>query len=126
MVARGTSGDTSMTDRASRRVYDRIDTVFRVDYRTVDRFFADFAENISEGGMFISTTRPLDPGSVISIEFNLPFSEEPLRVEAEVIWVRKRSINEKERRGMGVRFRALGPDEKRRISAIVSSLRRVP
>lgn len=115
-----------MAAMTSKRQFDRAPVLFKVDYRTVDRFFTDFAENLSAGGMFISTPRPLDPGSTIIIEFILPVVQETLKVKAEVMWVRKRAIAANERRGMGVRFEDLSQEDRERIDAIVSTLRRVP
>ena len=68
------------------------------------------AENVSLGGMFIATPRPLREGSLITLEFDRPAVAgwRPVRAKALVCW-RRRWRNP---RGMGIRFvelEGLGP-----------------
>ncbi|NRA09000.1 MAG: hypothetical protein HRU02_12655, partial [Myxococcales bacterium] len=44
--------------RTERRKSTRSDFFVRVEYRTVDQFFSDFARNINEGGLFVGTENP--------------------------------------------------------------------
>ncbi len=109
---------------AGQRKTPRTSTVIRVDYHTVDSFFRDFADNISAGGMFIVTPKPLRPGTQLILEFMLPGYNYPIRVKAEVIWNRsKSSVNQ--RRGMGVKFDNLSPNAKDKVNTIVKRLRAV-
>ena len=68
-----------------RRRSDRADLVVRVTYQTVDELFTDFARNINEGGMFVETERPPPVGAEVSLEFNLPGSDEPVAVAGREI-----------------------------------------
>jgi len=78
----------------------------RIDYERMNAFFADYTKNISKGGTFIKTTRPLQVGSRCQFAFSLPALPEPLLLEGEVTWVlsaedaRERGAEP----GMGVRF----------------------
>jgi uncharacterized protein (TIGR02266 family) len=108
-----------------RRKTSRTSTVIQVDYNTVDSLFREFADNISTGGMFITTPKPLKPGTRVSLEFLLPGCDYPIRVKAEVTWNRdKASIDQ--RRGMGVKFDSLSSSAKDKINTIVKRLRSVP
>jgi len=43
---------------SERRRSERVDLLVRVDYKTVDELFSEFARNINEGGMFVETDAP--------------------------------------------------------------------
>jgi type IV pilus assembly protein PilZ len=82
----------------------------RVDYERMNSFFADYTTNISKGGTFIKTARPLEIGTRCSFAFSLPALSEPLELDGEVAWILPTEAAETrgEEPGMGVRF--LFPD----------------
>ena len=92
--------------RPERRWLAREDLVFRVEYRIGDRFFSDFAQNISEGGLFIATETALPVSTVISLEFRLPGSQEPIVVSGRVVWTVDGGPEQPS--GMGIEFENLG------------------
>ena len=57
----------------------------RVDYKTVDELFSEFARNINEGGMFVETDTPAEPGSAVALQFRIPGSDEPIAVMGRVV-----------------------------------------
>jgi len=103
----------------------RTSTIIQVDYHTVDSLFRDFVDNISTGGMFIATPKPLEPGTQLRLEFLLPGCDYPIRVNGEVTWSRSVS-SEGQKRGMGVKFASLSPNAKDKINTIIKQLRSVP
>jgi len=72
----------------------------------MNTFFADYTKNLSKGGMFIKTTRPLEIGSRCQFSLSLPALAEPVLLEGEVAWIlgpqdaQKRGADP----GMGIRF----------------------
>jgi len=110
---------------AGQRKIPRTSTIIQVDYHTVDSFFRNFVDNISTGGMFIATPKPLEPGTQLRLEFLLPGCDYPIRVNGEVTWSRSVS-SEGQRRGMGVKFASLSPNAKDKINTIIKQLRSVP
>jgi type IV pilus assembly protein PilZ len=106
---------------SERRRSDRIDLVVRVDYKTVDELFSDFARNINEGGMFIETDSPPDPGSAVALEFRIPGSEDPIQVMGRV--VRASSGSRGEPGGMGIEFENLDSQSRDLINQLVRNLR---
>ncbi|NPA95600.1 MAG: TIGR02266 family protein [Thermodesulfobacteria bacterium] len=106
-----------------KRRQPRHPVILKVDYRDVNKFFTDFAENLSAGGMFIATRKPLPPGSTIVVEFMLPDTSLKVRTRAEVMWARKDASSTGEKRGMGVRFSDLSSEDKKKIDLLVSRLR---
>jgi hypothetical protein len=61
--------------------------------------------DLSESGVAILTTSPLQVGRIVSLQFFTPLAASPLTISAEVVW----SLLEPEA-GMGLRF--LDMDEK--------------
>src|SRR4051812_28003955 len=78
----------------------------RVDYQRMNSFFADYTKNISRGGTFIKTARPLEIGTRCTFAFALPALSEPLVLEGEVAWILpvEAAQQRNEEPGMGVRF----------------------
>ena len=78
----------------------------RVDYERMNSFFADYTKNISKGGTFIKTARPLDVGARCQFSFTLPALSEPLVLEGEVTWQLPPEVaaSRNEDPGMGIRF----------------------
>ncbi len=107
-----------------RRRFPRVPHVFRVDYRTPDALFNEFAENISEGGLFIKTSSPLEVGTEIIIEFLLPVLKEPIRVKGRVEWHTNLPGVTRTPPGMGVSFQELSPEDKEKINRVVRELRK--
>lgn len=105
-----------------RRRSSRQPVKIRVDYSAVDAFFAEFATNINEGGMFIATNTPSELGDVIQLQFRLPELEEPVQLEATVAWVSDGKDETPE--GMGVEFNTLPEETRAQINEVVRRLRR--
>ena len=110
---------------AGQRKEPRSSTVIQVDYHTAESFFRDFVDNISAGGMFIATPKPLEPGAQLRLEFLLPGCDYPIRVNGKVAWSRSVS-SEGQRRGMGVTLDSLSPNAKDKINTIIKHLRSIP
>src|SRR5215475_1609981 len=68
-----------------RRRWERTELVVRVDYKTVDELFSEFARNINEGGLFVETDTPPEPGSAVALQFRIPGSAEPIAVMGRVV-----------------------------------------
>ena len=106
-----------------RRRSERADVVVRVDYHTVDQIFSDFARNIKEGGMFVETDAPQALGTGVSLQFQLPGSEDPIEVHGRV--VRHADGSSHEGAGMGIEFDELDDGTRERIGHLVRSLKLV-
>lgn len=78
----------------------------RIDYERMNAFFADYTKNISKGGTFIKTARPLQVGSRCQFSLSLPALPDPLLLEGEVAWVLapENAQHRGAEPGMGVRF----------------------
>ncbi len=67
-----------------KRAFDRKSCVIAVDYSTQDRFFRDFIQDISAGGVFIETRDKLTIDQEIALTFSIPNSQIPFRVLGKV------------------------------------------
>jgi uncharacterized protein (TIGR02266 family) len=107
--------------RLERRRTERIELMVRVDYKTVDELFSEFARNINEGGMFVETDTPPEPGCAVALQFRIPGSAEPIAVLGRV--VRTTAGNREEPPGMGIEFDNLDAQSRDLINQLVRSLR---
>ena len=109
------------TKGSERRRSERVDLVVRVDYKTVDELFSEFARNINEGGMFVETEAPPDLGSPVALQFRIPGSEEPIQVMGRVTRV---ALGERaEPPGIGIEFENLDEQSRQLINQLVRNLR---
>lgn len=92
-------------DSDDRRRHPRGPIELKVEYKRVNTFFADFTKNISKGGTFIKTTKPLDIGTEFLFKLYVPALEQPLELRGRVKWVVKPEEAEPgDSPGMGIRF----------------------
>jgi type IV pilus assembly protein PilZ len=73
----------------------------KVDYKRLNTFFADYTKNISKGGTFVRTDRPLEVGTQFHFSISVPVRPDPFELTGVVTWVRQGGGPED---GMGIRF----------------------
>lgn len=56
----------------------------KVEYKRLNTFFADYTKNISRGGTFIKTARPLPIGTEFLFKLYIPGRADPLTIHGEV------------------------------------------
>jgi type IV pilus assembly protein PilZ len=82
------------------RLHPRAPIELRVDYKKLNSFFADYTKNISKGGTFIRTGKPLPVGTRFLFKLGVPTRSAPFELLGEVVW----SQAEGDDVGMGIRF----------------------
>jgi type IV pilus assembly protein PilZ len=113
----------SKTPPSERRRFDRAPIELKVEYKRVNTFFADYTKNISRGGTFIGTERPLAIGTEFIFALGIPQLEEPLRLTGKVIWIVKVDDSSKANpAGMGIEFQYADDAERREKEAAVEKL----
>jgi uncharacterized protein (TIGR02266 family) len=95
-----------------------------VAYRTVGSFLTDWATNISRGGLFINTRKPLPVGTDVKILVQLPGTSFPYELEGRVTRVTEFDNHANMVPGMGVEFTSVDEARRREIDAFVARLRR--
>lgn len=100
----------------------RAPITLRVDYKRLNTFFADYTKNISKGGTFIKTTKPLDVGTEFVFVLALPDSGQ-LELTGEVKWVVTSADASAEKpAGMGIQFVFQDDSERRKVEDFVAKL----
>jgi type IV pilus assembly protein PilZ len=106
-----------------RRLHERTPIELKVEYRRVNTFFADYTKNISRGGTFIATDRPLPVGTQFMFALGIPNLEEPLRLRGKVIWiVTTEDASRANPAGMGIEFQYSSEQERLDTEAVVERL----
>jgi type IV pilus assembly protein PilZ len=112
-----------------RRAFDRHPIELKVEYKRLNKFFADFTKNICKGGTFIKTSKPLDIGTRFVFKLFIPKLEEPLKLQGEVKWiVREEDVDaslpasERPEAGMGIRFLYREDSERAELEQLVERM----
>ncbi len=117
----GARGDGA---RLNRRVSRRGTIRRQLLFRHVDQavFSVDATVDVSEGGLFIATARPLVVGSRIIGIMRVDRHGEapPIRFDGEVTWRSPRLDDSPKGPGVGVRFTHLEPGSRRRLDALLA------
>jgi type IV pilus assembly protein PilZ len=88
-----------------RRKSPRAPIELKVEYKRLNTFFADYTKNISRGGTFIGTERPLPVGTEFVFALGVPRLAEPLKLQGKVIWiVQSEEASRANPAGMGIEF----------------------
>lgn len=110
-----------MTDSktgAELRQHTRAPIELKVDYKKLNSFFADYTKNISKGGTFIKTKKPLPIGTRFLFKLTVPRRDEPFELLGEVVW----SQGDGEEPGMGIRFIYQDDAQREAFEAVVEAL----
>lgn len=103
-----------MSSSSDRRQQQRAPIELRVEYQRLNRFFYDYTRNISMGGTFIKTAKPLEVGTEFLFKLMIPTLPEPLVLRGEVRWIlhegetstdeERDLLDGADQPGMGIRF----------------------
>jgi type IV pilus assembly protein PilZ len=122
-----------MPQHDERRQEARAPIELKVEYKRLNTFFYDYTKNISKGGTFIKTKRPLPVGTMFLFKLFIPALSDPLVVRGEVRWTRKEGEGDAaaERAGgddgdadpgMGIRLLYDDDDQRRKLEGAVEKL----
>ena len=103
-----------------RRESTRRPIELKVEYKRLNTFFADYTKNISRGGTFIKTSRPLPVGTEFLFKLFVPGRTEPLTIHGEV--QRIIDATDDEEPGMAIRFVYREGDPQPEIARTVEGL----
>ena len=96
-----------MADVSDKRDSLRAPIELKVEYKKMNTFFADYTKNISKGGTFIKTDRPLPVGTEFLFKLTLPKRDGPFELKGTVMWTNKPTEVQNPEvgaMGMGIRF----------------------
>jgi type IV pilus assembly protein PilZ len=105
----------SPNTRKEKRDEPRAPIELKVEYRRLNTFFADYTKNISKGGTFIKTRKPLKIGTAFVFKLFVPSLDEPISLNGKVQWIVNPGEEEPgEHSGMGIKFEYEGVEGQRK------------
>jgi uncharacterized protein (TIGR02266 family) len=111
------AGDEQLTNQ---RAAERFGFQCEVSATTGHQFFTGFSENISVGGLFISTYQIQPIGSRFEVSFTVPGVEHEFAGSCVVRWVREYNEDQPQMTpGMGVSFDNLSEQDVQILDAIL-------
>jgi type IV pilus assembly protein PilZ len=109
--------------QGDRRNNNRSAIELNVEYKRLNTFFADYTRNISKGGTFIRTERPLDVTTEFVFALTIRGLAEPLRLRGRVKWiVTPEGATSSSPAGMGIEFQYASDAERHATEGIVEKL----
>jgi len=117
-----------MSEESERRREQRAPIELRVEYKRLNTFFYDYTKNISKGGTFIKTDKPLDIGTIFLFKLMLPSQSVPLALRGEVRWVVREGepppvdLPADHESGMGIRFVYDDADQRHALERVVEKM----
>jgi type IV pilus assembly protein PilZ len=118
--AAGAGGDEGAGEK---RGEDRAAIQLRVDYKRLNTFFADYTKNISKGGTFIRTLKPLEVGTEFVFVLSVPSHNKQLELKGEVVWVvTEEKATSDSPAGMGIKFKFENDAEREKVDDFVEKL----
>ncbi|GHG95732.1 hypothetical protein GCM10012319_59500 [Comamonas sp. KCTC 72670] len=92
-------------------------------YRSVSGFVTDFAVNLSKGGLYINTDKPLPVGTEVRLLVTLPGVHFPVDLTGRVTRTSAVGASKSQSPGMAVEFVDVDDDKRTRIEEFVERLR---
>lgn len=112
----------ALSDDDDRRLAFRAPIELKVEYKRLNTFFADYTRNISRGGTFIGTDKPLKVGTEFVFALGIPNLAHPLRLRGKVIWTTDAAdATRANPAGMGIEFQ-YDPGERAEKEAAIERL----
>jgi uncharacterized protein (TIGR02266 family) len=106
------------------RAHPRIPLILQVEYPEREGYLADATENLSAGGAFVRTDRPLALGDRIPLVLSFANLLEPLEVLGVVAWVRP--AREGMPAGVGIRIPEDRPADREKLQKILTRPKQAP
>lgn len=120
------AGQAAGQGEDNRRAANRVPIELKVEYRRLNAFFSDYIKNISKGGTFIKTKRPLQIGTEFVFRLSIPQLTVPLELRGLVVWIQHEGDPPRPGAprdpGMGIRFVFQEESERSAVEQVVEQL----
>jgi len=110
-------GFVSEDNDTSRRRHERLRLPLQVAYRSTGSFLVSYSVDLSQGGLFLETTRPREIGTELDLRLAIPGAEQDVRLRGIVQWVRAEAEHGQPP-GMGIEFK----DVEQSCGSLIDSL----
>ena len=102
-----------------RREDPRAEVNIEVRYRTAQEFLSAYSRNISGGGIFVRTAKPLPLNHGVHLRFTLPGISQRFEVDGIVVWSNPGVSRSSLPTGMGIKLVNLDPGSRQLIAEFV-------
>ena len=117
------AADLRAVSDAERRRAPRVFVDLEVDYASEDNYLFAYITDISATGIFVRTTTPEQPGTLLNLRFTPDKMSPggPIECEGEVIWVNpyRPGARDNLHPGMGIRFVSVDDDLRDRLLELI-------
>ncbi len=114
------------TSATKGRKDQRFNATIKVGFRSTEHFIQEYTKDISKGGIFIATDKPLPVGSKVDLVLSLPGSAREVKVSGEIVHIVNReqgaTAGYDRVAGMGVQFTEFDRGDQQILDAYVGSL----
>lgn len=107
------------------RQHPRAPIELKVEYKKMNTFFSDYTKNISKGGTFIKTDRPLKVGTEFLFKLVIPSLDRSFELKGRVAWVNSEGETQRPEvteRGMGIKFIYRDDGQREEFEGVVEEL----
>lgn len=117
-------GDRLDSPQPERRKHPRVQAVLKVEYQRPADLLEDYITDLSEGGIFIRTSLPLEVGQQIQFSLSFPGLLEPVNLVGVVRWRRETTDDDEQfPTGIGVEFLFSDDNARQQLRALVGMLK---
>jgi len=110
---------TPTMDTTGVRRHRRVTIAAEVHLESDSNLYAGITNNVSQGGVFVATSKLLAKGTVLDLEFSIPDAGPPIRTTAVVRWLREDLDDIEGPPGMGVQFVELADRTRNRLERFI-------
>jgi len=116
-----TEAMNAKADGHERRIDFRVPANLRVRYHTGETFANNYIHNLSSGGVFISTPRPMPLDTLVNLHIVFEDKNIEIEVEGKVVWENTRNgrLSDITKPGMGIKFLKKSPEAQEIIDELV-------
>ena len=104
-------------DNKERRKFKRFDAYMGVKFNSSDEvqktFTVGLSKDVSRDGICVSSDEPIEKGSVLDLEIDLPDDPKPVRTSGKVVWAKR--AEEEDGTDYGIQFVTIDPVDKFRV-----------
>ncbi len=101
-----------------KRERPRVLIALAITYESGDDFLSSFLSDISGGGVFIGTTKPMKISTRLQVCFHIPGITDSILITGTVVWIR--DLESSDNPGMGVRFDEMEPGDRERLDQFLA------
>ncbi|MBI5544978.1 MAG: TIGR02266 family protein [Deltaproteobacteria bacterium] len=105
---------------SDQRAHPRVPLMLQVQYPEQEGYLVDATENLSAGGAFVRTERPLQTGDVVPLVLSFPGLLAPLELSSVVAWIRPAGPGSPA--GVGLMIPEGHVEERKRLAEILARI----